>query len=162
MKLNRLMKLNRFMEFKKLEQKAKEIRGDGPVLGKNILAVGFETSFPGSYRPSTIRGSDMTSQNQERKSEIASTVGLTKMPKLSVAQAMDAWGGQFVNGVSAPMSELESRMTKVSTTDMNSVKEDPSSVTNVSGTFSPSQFKKRKGKVMNKKKRGRIMNRRNR
>merc|ERR1711862_325002 len=61
-----------FMEFKKLEQRAREIRGDGPVLGKNILAVGFETSFPGSYRPSTIRGSDLPSQKQERKSEVSS------------------------------------------------------------------------------------------
>jgi membrane protein insertase Oxa1/YidC/SpoIIIJ len=34
-----------FMEFKKLEQKAKEIHGDGPLLGRNVLAVGFKTSF---------------------------------------------------------------------------------------------------------------------
>ena len=43
------------IRLKQLEQKAREIRGDGPLLGKGILAHGFECSFPGTYRESTIQ-----------------------------------------------------------------------------------------------------------
>jgi len=46
------------IELKKLEQKARELRGDGPVLGTGVLMHGWETSFPGSYRQSSIQGSD--------------------------------------------------------------------------------------------------------
>jgi hypothetical protein len=44
-----------FIRLKQLEQKAREIRGDGPVLGKGVLAKDFECSFPGTYRKSTIQ-----------------------------------------------------------------------------------------------------------
>ena len=76
------------------------------------------------------------------------------MPQLSIAQAMDAWGGQYINGISAPMSELEDRMTKVSETDTKTATSVASSVTRRSGTFPPSQLKRRKAKVVKKKKRG--------
>jgi len=49
-----------FVELKKLEQKARELRGDGPLLGKGVLAAGLEVSFPGRYRPSTIKVSKST------------------------------------------------------------------------------------------------------
>lgn len=97
-----------FMEFKKLEQKAKEIRGDGPVLGKNVLAVGFETSFPGTNRPSTIEVSDVSTRLQAELEPSAAE--LSKLPKLSMDQASAAWGGQYIHGISAPMSELEDRL----------------------------------------------------
>eukprot|EP00536_Pseudo-nitzschia_multiseries_P000633 jgi/Psemu1/321713/estExt_fgenesh1_pg.C_80009 len=100
-----------FMEFKKLEQKAKEIRGDGPVLGRNVLAVGFETSFPGTNRPSTIRGSDLPLKEVEIADETSSSADLINLPKLSTEQASVAWGGQYVHGISAPLSELEGRLT---------------------------------------------------
>ena len=98
-----------FMEFKKLEQKAREIRGDGPVLGRNVLAVGFETSFPGTNRPSTIQ---TTSQDALPIMEVpeSSLPSMKKKPTLDIPQAMAAWGGQFIHGISAPMHELESRL----------------------------------------------------
>lgn len=100
-----------FMEFKKLEQKAKEIRGDGPVLGRNVLAVGFETSFPGINRPSTIVGSGVPPDAYDAGIPGSSnTLSLPELSKLSMAQASAAWGGQFIHGVSAPMKELEERM----------------------------------------------------
>lgn len=95
-----------FMEFKKLEQKAKEIRGDGPVLGRNVLAVGFETSFPGTYRPSTIQGSGLPPEEWDNVTP--SIAGRTA--NLDMAVATKAWGGQFVHGVSAPMEQLEAQL----------------------------------------------------
>ena len=97
-----------FMEFKKLEQKAREIRGDGPVLGRNVLAVGFETSFPGTNRPSTIKTSSQMSLPITEATE-SSLPSMKKKPTLDVTQAMAAWGGQFIHGISAPMHELEAR-----------------------------------------------------
>jgi membrane protein insertase Oxa1/YidC/SpoIIIJ len=98
-----------FMEFKKLEQKAKEIRGDGPVLGRNVLAVGFETSFPGTNRPSTIKGSENPLPEPDFV-ESASDAVFPQGPRISMQQASAAWGGQFIHGISAPMKELEERM----------------------------------------------------
>ena len=105
-----------FMEFKKLEQRAKEIRGDGPVLGKNVLAVGFETSFPGTNRPSTITGSSDLSylehiNKNEASSSSANTIEqqLSNVTQLGMEQAMAAWGGQYVHGISASRQELEAR-----------------------------------------------------
>lgn len=90
-----------FMEFKKLEQKAKEIRGDGPILGRNVLAVGFETSFPGTMRPSTIETHGMLPPDIE-------PAPLPTKPKLDMKSAQEAWGGQFIHGISAPRDQLES------------------------------------------------------
>ena len=98
-----------FMEFKKLEQKAKEIRGDGPVLGRNVLAVGFETSFPGANRPSTISGSDLPRFEPEAENEVSRSE-LSKLPQISMEQASTAWGGRYVHGISAPMTELDYRL----------------------------------------------------
>lgn len=97
-----------FMEFKRLEQKAKEVRGDGPVLGKNVLAVGFETSFPGSNRPSTIEGSGQPPPDMLEDDESTAALGTTK-PRLDVTKANAAWGGHFIHGVSAPMEQLEAQ-----------------------------------------------------
>jgi membrane protein insertase Oxa1/YidC/SpoIIIJ len=102
-----------FMEFKKLEQKAKDIRGDGPVLGRNVMAVGFETSFPGSNRPSTIAGSDARLELEtgtDRKNEPSPEAELSRIPQVSMEQASAAWGGQYIHGISAPMNELEGRL----------------------------------------------------
>jgi membrane protein insertase Oxa1/YidC/SpoIIIJ len=112
-----------FMEFKKLEQKAKEIRGDGPVLGRNVLAVGFETSFPGTNRPSTIQGSGVPSPDDDHDDDQPSPMGmeytpmnLPAAPRISMEQASAAWGGPYIHGISAPMKELEERI-------MNEMKE---------------------------------------
>jgi hypothetical protein len=98
------------MEFKKLEQKAKEIRGDGPVLGRNVLAVGFETSFPGTNRPSTIKGSGQPPPEEPLADmKGPSATALKTKPKLDISQATAAWGGQFIHGISAPMEQLEAQ-----------------------------------------------------
>ena len=94
-----------FMEFKKLEQKAKEIRGDGPILGRNVLAVGFETSFPGTNRPSTIKGSGQPPPDMAPEKPV-----LRDKPQFSVEQARSAWGGEFIHGISAPVWQLEEQL----------------------------------------------------
>ncbi len=103
-----------FMEFKKLEQKAKELRGDGPVLGKNVLAVGFETSFAGTNRASTIEGSSsqILEQLKEQQAQEAKlrAAQQSQLPKVTMEQASAAWGGNYVHGISAPMTELEGRL----------------------------------------------------
>jgi membrane protein insertase Oxa1/YidC/SpoIIIJ len=52
-----------FIDLKKLEQKAIEMRGSGPVLGKGVLAANLQVSFPGERRKSTIRGSGLGAVN---------------------------------------------------------------------------------------------------
>jgi membrane protein insertase Oxa1/YidC/SpoIIIJ len=84
-----------FINLKKLEQKAREIRGDGPVLGKGVLALDFEASFPGEYRKSTIKGSGMA------------PLKLESMPKVEPpAMKVIRPTGPFVSGVSAPPWQL--------------------------------------------------------
>jgi membrane protein insertase Oxa1/YidC/SpoIIIJ len=99
-----------FMEFKKLEQRARELRGDGPVLGRNVLAVGFETSFPGTNRPSTIQVSEPRSLAMMMGPDDDSSLStMNKKPNMDMRKAMEAWGGHFIHGISAPMAELEAR-----------------------------------------------------
>ena len=43
---------------RQLERKAQELRGNGPLLGRGVLAAGLECSFAGTNRPSTIIGSN--------------------------------------------------------------------------------------------------------
>lgn len=43
-----------FIALKELEKQAADARGNSPVLGIGVLAAGFETSFAGINRPSTI------------------------------------------------------------------------------------------------------------
>mmetsp|Transcript_6790 Transcript_6790/g.15385 ORF Transcript_6790/g.15385 Transcript_6790/m.15385 type:complete len:548 (-) Transcript_6790:44-1687(-) len=181
-----------FMEFKKLEQKAKEIRGDGPVLGRNVLAVGFETSFPGTDHPSTIRGSDIPPQEVDAENEINSAE-LSKVPKISMEQASAVWGGQYIHGISAPMHEIEARvmnelrdervkelasqnltseqgkfMTQGSEDDMEAanlgvkIATTQSPISQSSATLDHSTFKKRRGSSVAKKRGGQTRNRRKR
>lgn len=95
-----------FMEFKKMEQKAREIRGDGPVLGRNILAVGFETSFPGTNRPSTIKGSGIPPLDTTH----LTTNAVKEKPKLEFAPNTMLGGGRFIHGISASQEQLEAQM----------------------------------------------------
>ena len=104
-----------FMEFKKLEQQAKELRGDGPILGKNVLAVGFETSFAGTKRPSMIEGSSeeilQELAKHEREQEKAKISKNTKLhSSVSMEQASAVWGGTYIHGISAPMAEVKDRL----------------------------------------------------
>ena len=101
-----------YMEFKQLEQKARDLRGEGPLLGRHVLAVGFETSFVGNYRDSAIKGSG-NSQSiatavipdfQEETSVI------NKKPTMGISQSALASNGPFIHGISAPPEQLEAQL----------------------------------------------------
>jgi hypothetical protein len=88
-----------FIKLKQLEAKAREIRGDGPVLGKSgVLAMDFEASFPGEYRKSTIQGSGIQFSLRKRCHH---NIHLK-------AEVVRLWCLQKVhdNGVSAPLWQL--------------------------------------------------------
>jgi len=91
-----------FINLKKLEQKAKEERGDGEVLGKGVLAAGLEVSFAGSNRPSTISGSGVFYQVNQTNQRIE-----TKTPRVLVAPPVPVGSAPFVHGISAPATEFE-------------------------------------------------------
>jgi len=83
---------------KKLEQKARELRGDGEVLGKGVLAAGLEVSFAGSNRISTITGSGI--------SHFSESID-TKAPHMNVAPPVPVGNHPFVHGISAPAKEFD-------------------------------------------------------
>ena len=91
-----------------MEQKAREIRGDGPVLGRNILAVGFETSFPGTNRPSTITGSGIPTLDMTH-----TTNTVKEKPKMEFAPNTMLGGGPFIHGISATNAQLEIQKAEV-------------------------------------------------
>ena len=101
-----------FIELKKLEQKARELRGDGPVLGVGVLARGYQASFAGTRRTSTIQGSDLSQVVRE------TILPETVQPKVPEIQLMVP----FIHGISAPPSQLieqkreEERMKELRTT----------------------------------------------
>lgn len=87
-----------FIKLKKLERKAKEVRGDGEVLGKGVLAAGLEASFAGSKRESTIVGSGVKLVSQSIE---------TKTPRVNVVPPVPVGNAPFVHGISAPAKEFE-------------------------------------------------------
>jgi membrane protein insertase Oxa1/YidC/SpoIIIJ len=89
-----------FIELKKLEAKARELRGDGEVLGKGVLAAGFELSFPGSHRVTSIKGSD-------KEALIAPAVGSNQLGSHNLKPSPLVPSGPFVHGISAPLWQLE-------------------------------------------------------
>jgi membrane protein insertase Oxa1/YidC/SpoIIIJ len=97
-----------FIKLKQLEAKAREIRGDGPVLGKSgVLAMDFTASFPGEYRKSTIQGSGILNSPAFGGKAIATSIS-TGVEKSSSPPAMKVVPpeGPFINGVSAPLWQL--------------------------------------------------------
>jgi membrane protein insertase Oxa1/YidC/SpoIIIJ len=88
-----------FIELKRLEQKAREERGDGEVLGKGVLAAGLEVSFAGARRPSTIKGSGIMPLQQ--------TID-TPVPHMNVAPPVPIGNAPFIHGISAPPIEFDS------------------------------------------------------
>lgn len=87
-----------FINLKKLEQKAREERGNGEVFGKGVLVAGLEASFAGSKRPSTITGSG--------SNEVSKTID-TKTPRVHVAPPMPVGNAPFIHGISAPANEFQ-------------------------------------------------------
>ena len=62
-----------FIELKKIEKEAIDARGDGELLGTGVLASGWQTSFAGSNRLSTIAGSPDTKMNNKLDAQIPGT-----------------------------------------------------------------------------------------
>lgn len=116
------------IELKQLEQKARELRGDGPLLGKGVLMHGWELSFPGTNRKSTIQGSDpATLQKVESVMSFAiqpyanvmesGSSSFTSLPNLSLGSGMDSTMtkpqinyGPYTYGVSAPPWQVERQL----------------------------------------------------
>jgi hypothetical protein len=96
-----------FVELKKLEQRAIEVRGDGPVLGKGVLAANWQTSFPGSNRESTIKDSvSVGGRGASPRDPIQPR--LEAVPSLDPHLALSPphHPGPFIHGVSAPPWQL--------------------------------------------------------
>ncbi|GKY91208.1 hypothetical protein MPSEU_000093500 [Mayamaea pseudoterrestris] len=85
-----------FIALKKLEQKARELRGNGPLLGVGILAPGYQASFAGTHRDTSIRGSDISQAVRE------TILPETIQPKVRDIHPMIP----FIHGISAPPSQL--------------------------------------------------------
>jgi membrane protein insertase Oxa1/YidC/SpoIIIJ len=100
------------LELKLMEQKARELRGDGPVLGKGVLVHGWEVSFAGKYRPTTIKGS--TNQDLDPtvselplipfRIQVSSNATHTPVDTRFLPSAFPAL---YIHGISAPMWQLQ-------------------------------------------------------
>ena len=106
-----------FMELKKLERKAQEMRGEhGPLLGKGVLAMGLETSFAGTHRPSTIIGSNPNGgplphhymDTTTNPVDLQTHVVAFDNDKNDDLDQFD-YQGPFVHGISASPQEMQSR-----------------------------------------------------
>jgi membrane protein insertase Oxa1/YidC/SpoIIIJ len=101
-----------FIQLKQLEQKARELRGNGPLLGVGVLAPGYQASFAGTFRESTIQGSDISPTVRE------TILPETVQPKVPEIHPMIP----FIHGISAPPIQLmeqkreEERKKELSTT----------------------------------------------
>jgi membrane protein insertase Oxa1/YidC/SpoIIIJ len=99
-----------FMQLKQLERKAQELRGNGPLLGRGVLAAGLECSFAGTNRPSTIIGSNPEGGPDPVLLEMMEehTARMTKNVHARVEQE-DFDNGPFIPGISALPEEMMER-----------------------------------------------------
>ena len=94
----------KFIQLKQLEQEARKLRGDGPVLGKHgILARDFEVSFAGNYRPTTIR----ISKNDSKAKVVPLDLIIGNDVPRTPAMNMPMPAGPYIHGVSAPIWQLQ-------------------------------------------------------
>lgn len=94
----------KFIQLKQLEQEARKLRGDGPVLGKHgILARDFEVSFAGNYRPTTIRISKKDSMAKLAPFNLMFGNEVPRNPAMNMPMP----AGPYVHGVSAPIWQLQ-------------------------------------------------------
>ena len=111
------------MELKALEQKARELRGDGPLLGTGVLVHGWEISFAGKYRPTTIQGSRYVDSDNKKNIESGSATLAPLIPfriqTSVVSPTVEALVttntnvlpptlvGPYIHGISAPLWQLQ-------------------------------------------------------
>lgn len=99
-----------FIELKQLEEQARKIRGDGPILGQHgILAHNYEVSFPGRYRRSTIQINNnnnmMIGSNLDTNTQ--GTPGNTTKVQLQIQLLpKHIQDMTYVHGISAPITQL--------------------------------------------------------
>ena len=104
-----------FMQLKLLERKAQDLRGDGPLLGRGVLAVGLECSFAGTNRPSTIIGSNpkggpLVMLPDRDAVQLTSGRDFHTQVQDETMSAADLYGGgPFIHGISAPPEEMMKR-----------------------------------------------------
>jgi hypothetical protein len=103
-----------FMQLKRLERKAQELRGNGPLLGRGVLAVGLECSFAGTNRPSTIIGSNPEGGPDPVLLEMMEEYTAARMTKnvharVEQEQDFDNDGPLFIPGISASPEEMRER-----------------------------------------------------
>ncbi len=95
----------KFIQLKQLEQEARKLRGDGPVLGKHgILARDFEVSFAGNYRPTSIRV-PRTESSQRKIVPLDLRFGheIPRTPTMNMPMP----AGPYIHGISAPIWQLQ-------------------------------------------------------
>jgi hypothetical protein len=92
------------IKLKGLEVKARDLRGDGPVLGKHtVLATGApEASFLGKPHKSSIKVDDSLRQHVDLP-----VVPLADLLRLPTERPLAPEGVGFIHGVSAPMWQIQ-------------------------------------------------------
>jgi hypothetical protein len=140
-----------FMELKKLERKAQELRGNGPLLGVGVLAMGLETSFAGTHRPSTIIGSNPHGGpllTEWGEGLAAVPMHKTTTPSVQMSKLVDNndddntndqeynlyQDGPFIHGISAPRPDqgIQRRGNESLQPGRESNKEEPTTTTTTS------------------------------
>lgn len=106
-----------FIKLKQLERKAQEERGNGPLLGRGVLAVGLECSFAGTNRPSSIIGTNpeggpdpvLVEMLDEYTAAMGTSDEVTTKVQEEEALEQELYGGPYIHGISAPREEMMER-----------------------------------------------------
>ena len=127
------------MELKALEQKARELRGDGPLLGTGVLIYGWELSFAGKYRPTTIQGSrtvDHVETGSTAAPLIPFLIQTTVIPQNVETLVTNTnnimpptLSGPYIHGISAPLWQIQQQQFQETSTTANVPPDDASSTT---------------------------------
>ena len=99
-----------FIDIKKLEQKADELRGDGEVLGRGVLTQGFRLSFAGTERESTIEANGIRPNHGEPvdDSHLYIIKFFSQYHENAPSYETDP-KTPFIHGISAPPEEMAAR-----------------------------------------------------
>jgi hypothetical protein len=94
-----------FIELKELEKKAIDARGDGELLGKGVLAPGFQASFAGSVRPTTIQVQTPLGAAGSKTLRLSVAKENIPTPLLRKTQTVSANESQSPSSISTPQTE---------------------------------------------------------